>query len=225
MDKNISGIDLQAYYSQYMIIIQKIITAPAQFYREMPKSGGFVEPLVFMVAMGVVAGLIQMILGIVGIGGAGSFVAALASILLVPVMVVLFSFIGAGIAFLIWKSMGSGESYETAFRCLAYTAAITPITTILNAIPYIGPVFGLVWITYLLVNASTEVHLLPLQKSWIVFGAICAVLVFTSVSSQIAARRMVNKLETFQHKIDKMSPEEAGQAMGEFLKGLEKGKK
>lgn len=225
MDKNISGIDLQAYYSQYMVIIQKIITAPAQFYREMPKSGGFVEPLVFMVAMGVVAGLIQTILGIVGIGAAGSFVAALASILLVPVMVVLFSFIGAGIAFLIWKSMGSGESYETAFRCLAYTAAITPITTILNAIPYIGPVFGLVWIAYLLVNASTEVHLLPLQKSWIVFGAICAVLVFTSVSSQIAARRMVNKLETFQQKMDKMTPEEAGQAMGEFLKGLEKGKK
>jgi len=226
MDGNKTSIDIQGYCRSFLEIVQKVIKDPAAFYRDMPRSGGLVEPLIFMVSMGVVAGIVRAILGILGIGHGAFFFMALASIIIVPVCVAVFGFIGAGILFLIWNVMGSREPYEVAFRCLAYAAAITPITVIFHPIPYIGSIIGLVWTTYLLVNASTEVHHIELKLAWIVFGAICVVLALTSIRSQLAARRLANRLDTLQQKmgqIDKMKPEEAGQAMGEFLKGLQKG--
>ena len=188
----------------------------------MPKSGGFVDPIIFMVSMGVAAGIIQAILGLIGIGVVASFFMAIASIIIVPITVVIVGFIGAGILFLIWKALGSQEPFEVAFRCLAYSMAISPITAVLNMIPYIGPIIGLVWMTYILVNASTEVHGVEAKMAWIVFGAICAVLALTSIGSQLAARRVSHSLNALQN-IDKMKPEEAGQALGEFMKGLQKG--
>ena len=85
MGENKSAIDLQDYYTRCIDIVQRVIKTPAAFYREMPKFGGLVEPLIFMVAMGVLAGLIHAVLGIVGIGMAKSFLMALASIILVRV--------------------------------------------------------------------------------------------------------------------------------------------
>lgn len=228
MDENKLAIDVQGYYAKYLDTVLKVIKTPAAFFQEMPKSGGLVEPLLFAVVMGVVAGLIQAVLSIVGIGMAGSFFMALASIIIVPIAVAVFGLIAAGITFLIWKLLGSQESYEVSFRCLAYAAAITPITTICNAIPYVGPLVGLVWMTYLLVTASTEVHHIQPKPAWIVFGAICALLALTSVSAEISARRMAKELDHLQQRmgqIDKMTPEEAGKMMGEFMKGMEKGKK
>ena len=46
-----------------------------------------------------------------------------------------------------------------------------------------------------------------------------------SVSSQMAARRLQGQVEAWNErveKMDEMSPEEAGKAVGEFLKGLQK---
>jgi hypothetical protein len=42
----------------------KALMSPSEFLKEMPKTGGFVEPLVFMIAMGVVAGLLESILSV-----------------------------------------------------------------------------------------------------------------------------------------------------------------
>ncbi|MGV8075180.1 MAG: YIP1 family protein [Syntrophobacteraceae bacterium] len=221
MDENKVAVD----YKKYIDIVQKVITAPVSFYRDMAKSGGLVEPLIFAIVMGVVAGLIQAVLAIVGIGMAVSFLTALASIVLVPIFVAIFGFIGAGILFVIWKLMGSQESFEVSFRCLAYAAAITPITAFLNAIPYIGPIIGLLWMTYLLVNASTEVHQIQPKLAWIVFGFICAVFALGSISSQMAARKMTTELDEFKRQteqLEQMNPEDAGKAVGEFLKGMQK---
>jgi len=222
MNENKKSIDMQGYYTLFLEIVQKVIKDPAAFYRDMPRSGGLVEPFIFMASMGVVAGIIHAILRIAGLGIVASFSMALASIIIVPIGIAIFGFIGAGILFGIWKVMGSEEPYEVAFRCLAYATAISPITAVINILPYIGPIIGLIWMTYILVNASTEVHRIQPKPAWIVFGAICAILAVISINSQLAARRLSNKLNTLQN-IEKMKPEEAGQAMGEFLKGLQKG--
>lgn len=226
MDWNRTTDNVQEYCGVFLEIVQNVIKDPAGFYRDMPKSGGLVEPLVFMAAMGVAGGIIQAILGILGFGLAVSFSMALASVIIVPIFVAVFGFVGAAIVFLIWKAMGSGEPYETSFRCLAYASAITPITTLLYPIPYVGPIIGLVWTTYLLVNASTEVHQIKPGVAWTVFGVICVILALMSISSQFAARRYLNRLDGMQHRmgqIENMKPEEAGQAVGEFLKGFQKG--
>ena len=226
MTEGKAAFDVEGYLKPLMDTVQRVITDPAGFYREMPKTGGLVDPLIFMVSMGVVSGIIQAILGIIGLGVVGSFFMAIASIIIAPIMIVIFGFIVAGILFLIWKALGSQEPFEVAFRCLAYSMAISPITAVLNMIPYIGPILGLAWMTYLLVNASTEVHEVQAKLAWIVFGAIAAVLALLSISSQLAVRRVsqnVNASMNALQNIDKMKPEEAGQAVGEFMKGLQKG--
>jgi hypothetical protein len=158
MDGNKTSIYMQGYYRLFLEIVQEVIKDPTAFYRDMPRSGGLVEPLIFMVLMGVVAGIVRAVLGILGIGLDASFFMALASVIIVPVCVAAFGFIGAAILFLIWNVMRSQEPYELAFRCMAYTAAITPIAVVFHAIPYVGWIVGLGWTTYLLVIASTEVH-------------------------------------------------------------------
>jgi len=43
------------------------LTSPSAFFRAMAKAGGFVEPLIFMVVMGLIGGLIQTIFSLVGL--------------------------------------------------------------------------------------------------------------------------------------------------------------
>ena len=208
--------------------IKQIITDPAEFYKQMPKSGGFVTPLVFMVLMGIAGGVVQAVLGIIGLSPHGSVLA----IILVPIFVAIFGFVGAAILFIIWKLMGSQESYETAYRCGAYAGAIVSITTLLSPIPYLGPIIGTVWTTYLLVVASMEVHSLPSKLAWTVFGALCVFFSIIFLSTQYVGRKMTKGIDSWQKGMERkmgdmqeMTPEEAGKALGDFMKGFEESQK
>ena len=133
---------------------------------------------------------------------------------------------GAAILFVIWRLLGSQQSYEVSFRCAAYALAITPITAAIDFIPYLGVVVGLAWTAFIFVCASVEVHGTEPKIAWIVFGAILAILAFGSVSMQHSARSFQHKMENMGKglgDIEKMKPEQAGQALGEFLKGMQKG--
>jgi len=206
----------------------RVITAPQAFFREMPKTGGFVEPLVFMVVMGVVGGIIQAVLAVLSLQVAGGMMAGVASVIFLPIFIAIFGFVGAGIMFLIWKLMGSQESYETAYRCTAYIGALTPITTLLNIIPYAGPAIGMVIMLFYVVTASVEVHKIPSQKAWTVFGIIAAVLILLSVSGQFAARRMARQMEETAKEVQKQAEEmqkqaeEAGKAAEQWQKEMQK---
>ena len=206
--------------------VMAVITDPAGFFRNMEKSGGFADPLIFMAAMGVVSGILQAILSVVGLGMKVSFAAALSMIFMIPLIVMIFGFVGAGIFFVIWKFMGSNQPYETAYRCVAYAAAVTPVTTLIGVIPYLGAIAALVWMMFLMVTASREVHNLELQKAWIVFGIIFGLLILLNINSQRVARNAEQQMQEFNRQIEEMqdmSPEEAGKAMGEFLKGFNQG--
>jgi len=206
--------------------MMQVITNPVGFYQSMPRSGGFVEPLVFAIIMGVIGGGLQPILGVFGIGFAGTILMALASIIIGPIMIAIFGFVGAAILFVIWRLLGSQQSYETAYRCGAYATAVTPVTSILNIIPYIGPALGVAWMAYLMIIASIQVHQVKPKIALIVFGILGGLLVVGSIGSQFGAKRMEKQMDKFQSemgKIDEMKPEEAGKAIGEFLKGMQEG--
>jgi len=228
---NVTGMDSQkkSPLETIMETVKKVILNPVEFYRGMPKIGGFADPLVFAVVLGVVSGVIRAVLGLVHVGPVVSVMAALSSVIMTPVAVVIGGFIGAAILFVIWKLMGSGESYETAYRCGAYVAAISPIMAVLGIIPYLGGLIGLAWGLYLIVTASVEVHKLPANKAWMVFGILAALLALMSLSAERSARRMQAGMGAWQQEMERiggkpareMTPEDAGKTAAAFMKAMQ----
>ncbi len=189
-----------------LALAKKVIINPIGFYQEMPKSGGLTDPLVFMVVLSVVAGVISAMLSLIGLGASAAMAGGLAAIILIPIFVVIFGFIGAAIAHVIWKLMGSQEDFETAFRCVAYTAAVTPITAVLNIIPYIGSFASALWPMALLALASIHVHRRSPQASWAVFGAIGIILVFISVGGEHAGRQLASDMDDWREILEQQNP-------------------
>lgn len=211
---------------------KNVITNPAEFYRSMAKTGGFVDPVIFLVVMAFITGIIVSILSMVGLGMVGGMAVGVGAVIMMPIFALIGSFIGGAILFVIWKLMGSDEPYETAYRCIAYAAAIYPITAVVAIVPYIGSLVGVVWGMYLMINASIEVHKLASQTAYMVFGILGALLVVFNLSSEIATRKMQSQLKGMTKQFEgvgkqledagEMTPEEAGKAVGDFLKGFEK---
>lgn len=181
---------------------KKVLTSPPEFFREMPKTGGFVEPLVFMIAMGIVAGLLQSILAVLRFQVGAGMAMGLASVIVMPIMIGIFGFVGAAVLFLVWKLMGSGESYETAYRCGAYVGALTPISVLLSLIPFVGAAVSVLLMTFFLVTASVAVHGIPSRKAWLVFGIIGGLLVFMGVSAELASRRLVRQAAEYRKQAE-----------------------
>jgi len=179
-----------------------VLTSPSEFFKGMPKTGGFVEPLVFMVAMGVVAGLLQSILSVLRLQVGAGMAMGLGSVILLPIMIGIFGFVGAAILFLDWKLMGSQESYETAYRCGAYVGVLTPISVLLHLIPFLGAAASVFLMTFFLVAASVAVHNIPSRKAWLVFGIIGGLLVFFNVSAEFAARRFARQAAEYQKQAE-----------------------
>lgn len=188
-----SGLD----FPQIPKVAARVLTSPASFFREMPRKGGYVEPLVFAVVMGVVGGIIQAVFSLLKLNLAAEGMGLMA-IIMIPVMVAIFSFAAAAILFIIWKLMGSAEDYETAYRCAAYISALAPINSLLGIIPYAGTIVGIALATFFLVTASVEVHRLESGKAWLVFGIIGLVLIFGTMGMEYAGRKAVKDLPKFQ---------------------------
>lgn len=182
----------------------KVITGPAAFFREMPKTGGFGEPLLFLMVMSAVTGLIQAVLLLLGLvpDVHMSVVVAVGSIVLYPLVAAVAGFVIAAVLFVIWKLMGSQGSYETAYRCMAYVGALFPITAVLGTIPYAGGVLGIGLTTFFYVTASVETHKISAQKAWTVFGIIGVLLIAMNLGGEMATRSAQQNNERLQQQID-----------------------
>jgi hypothetical protein len=155
-----------------------VLTAPGAFYRQMPRSGGFLEPVLFMIVMAIVGVIIFIALGFLGLGTLSAFDVGIGSMIVMPIMAVIGSFIGAGIMFVIWKLMGTQESFEVAYRCVAYASAIYPVIAFTGRLPYLGSVAGITWGMYLMFIATKVVHHLNEKTASMVFGIIGFILIF-----------------------------------------------
>ena len=203
-----------------------VITDPAGFFRTMPRTGGYVEPATFIVATSIATSIVGSLLWLVGSfeSSAHAMSFLVWAFVISPIVSVVGAFVWGGIFFAIWRALGSEEPYETAFRCGAYMTAITPIVVVLNYFSVIGTLIALGWGFGLSVIASSEVHGIPRPKARIAFGILFAVFALLSISSQRAAERAHEQTEALNEKfekLDEMTPEEAGKAVGEFMKGLQ----
>jgi hypothetical protein len=168
----------------------------------MSKTGGFLEPLVFAVIMGFITGIIQAILGFIGLGHAGGYggymMGGYGVIIVMPIAVAVASFVGAAILFVIWRVMGSAEEYETAYRCVAYLMALAPITAIIDVVPYAGGLVRMAIFVFYLVAASIHVHNIPSQKAWLVFGIIGVIFALLGVFAEYRMRSMASSMNQWR---------------------------
>ena len=207
---------------------KKIITDPATFYRGMSKTGGYGEPLIFAIVMAAITGLIlaiySMFFSSAALGGVTGFLA----IFIMPIGAVIGCFIGGAIMYVIWKLMGSSESYEVAVRCVAHTFVVLPVIALVSFIPYLAGIAKTLWSVFLLYTASLEVHKLKQEIAKIVFGILAAIFVLWGVSAEHTARNFKSTIEKISknsmkglENVGDMTPEEAGKAYGEFIKGMQ----
>jgi len=175
------------------MIAFQVISSPYEFFREMPREGGYRQPLLFMVVMALVSGVLQALLSFAGYTLVEGMEPGFGSIIILPIAVAVFGFVGAAILFVVWKLMGSVENYETAYRCIAYISALSPFTTVLGVIPFFGGTIGVAICIYYLVIASVEVHELRAVRAWIVFGVIGAVVAFGGVMAETQARELAQE--------------------------------
>jgi hypothetical protein len=133
------------------------------------------------------------------------FAESLGRIIVVPIVVVIFSFIGAAIIYVIWKLMGSQKNYETSYRCAAYLMALFPIGVIISIIPYAGIIIYMAIYVYYLVIASTQVHNIPSEKAWLVFGIVGAVLTLIIITMQYKARSMAPTAEQYRRTAEEIN--------------------
>ncbi len=220
-----SGFD----FSSVIDDAKKIILSPADFFAGMAKQGGYVEPMIFVTVMGLLAGLVTAVVSLLGGGFMMGMTGGFLSIIIIPVFAVIGSFIGAVIMFVIWKLMGSTESYETAYRCVAYSSAIYPVSAIAGLVPYLGTAVSVVWGIWLMIVASTTVHNIEAKKAQIVLGILGAIALLLNLSGERTSRQMEkmmgeigSNMQGSLENMENMTPEEAGEALGKFMKGLEK---
>ncbi|MDX1733023.1 MAG: YIP1 family protein [Halioglobus sp.] len=228
------GFDLGTVIAQ----AKQVVTSPRDFYRGMAKSGGYSEPLIFLLVMGVIAGLVFGVLSLIGLTPAGA--AGLGAVIMMPIGLLIGGFIGAAIMFVIWKLMGSPENYETAYRCVAYSTAVLPVVAIVAIIPYVGTAVRTVWGVWLMIIASEEVHARAKQTAMLVFGILGAIGLFMGVSGEYAQRNIQQQMEKQAEQLEErfknlenlginedgeIDPEQVGRAVGEFMKGMEEAAK
>ncbi len=170
----------------------RIIVAPAKSFRKMPETGGFLEPLLFVVVAGFAASIIHAIWSFLGFGYGGQAQAGWAWILLsvffLPIILSICSFIGAAILFILWKLMGSKQNYEVSYRCMAYLMAIAPLIAIIEIIPYAGIILSFAIVTFYIVVVSKVVHCVSVLKALLTFGIIGLVITILSLCSEYSER-------------------------------------
>ena len=195
----------------------QIITKPTDFYRRMNHTGGYAEPIIFLVVMAVIAGLILTLFSLFGTTLLGSMAIGLWAVIMFPFFAMIGSFVGSAIIFVIWKLTGSDKSFQTAYRCVAYAGAIYPITVVIGLVPYFGSVIGIAWGMYLMIVASIEVQGFTASKAYAVFGIVGALGIMFNVSNEMAARKAQAQLEQMglsMEDIQNTGPEKAESPRG-----------
>jgi len=153
MSASAGEFDYRDPIQSFIRTVREVLTRPGTFFAGIRRQGDFVNPLLFAVIcalfLGIIGGFLNtlnaIVAGTTGVGGAiASFVG---SIILTPILVAVFLFIGAGIYHLLVLLFvrPSNAGYEATFRVACYACAIfvvSWISSLFNLIPVIGPIIG-----------------------------------------------------------------------------------
>ncbi|PPA78692.1 MAG: Yip1 domain protein [ANME-2 cluster archaeon HR1] len=119
---------------------KSVIFQPNNFFKNMPTSGGYGDPLVFAFINSIIYAIITYISTLVQMRSLGimpdfmvaiSYIISLINLITTPIFFIIELFIGAAIYFVCFKIVGGSGSYEGTFRILAYTSVVAVISGVL----------------------------------------------------------------------------------------------
>lgn len=148
-------------FKQYFETGKNIIMKPAEFFKTMPVTGGYKDPLIFALITSVIMGLGLTVITL-GVG----FLA----IIFAPIAVSISVFLAALLLLVCAKMVGGSGTYEATMRVASYANIVNVIGWI-PIVSIIGSIYGL-WLT---VVGIREIHKLTLSK------AIIAVLIAIAI--------------------------------------------
>jgi hypothetical protein len=190
--------DIKTFLYEIPSIVKAVLFNPAAFFKNMPESGGYVLPMLFIGVMSVAGSiLISVVTAFSIFDRAGGFGMYIVTVLMAPIFAIIVGFIWAAVVLGIWKVMGCPGRYRTAFFCVAYIQAISPIVVVLKLIPYFGQAVGFAWMTFLLVTASRSLYGLAARRAWIVFGSVAVMLFVLVAGAQYSKNQMKKQREIF----------------------------
>ncbi|MFQ5850428.1 MAG: YIP1 family protein, partial [Candidatus Binatia bacterium] len=147
----------------FVKVWRKVILEPREFYRNMPSTGGFENPLIFLGISGTFYFILKIAVSGLASAVNGFFLLSLAYIF------------GPGILMLACQFLFEGEGdYEGTFRICAYAGA----SLALAWIPTLG-IFAYLYSFYLIFLGTQNVHRLDPTKAAI--ATLSAILVTTSI--------------------------------------------
>ncbi len=169
---------------------KQILLDPATVFRNMPRQGGYSDPLLFMVCVGFIAGVLKVLVTFYFMtnGAQVTLLSALAALIIMPIIVVALGYIGAFLLSMTMHFVGGDDNLELAVRVISYLSIVSPIAVVVLPIPYVGNllIFGV--LAYLLVTAGIEVYQLSGNTAWLVFGISIGALALLALGSEIVTR-------------------------------------
>ncbi|MGB9940884.1 YIP1 family protein [Methanosarcina sp.] len=159
----------------YIETWKEVMQRPSDFYRGMPETGGYADPLTFAAISFIIYALLTALLtallgrgmymdgmydGMYGSAGEFGFFAILMTVIITPIAGIISLFIEAAILYVIYKVLGGTGSYEGTVRFISYATAVLVLTWI----PIIGWIVGIYGI-YLYIVGGMHVHDVSMARS------------------------------------------------------------
>jgi len=146
----------KGFFTAFIETLQMVLTRPADAFTAMKTEGGLGDPLIYALIGGCVGGAVSFLFSIglqsVGLFGhqrnavatmAGLGIGSFAFLILLPVLITVGLFVGAGIIHLCLMIVGgANKTFETTFRVLAFSHGSTGP---LQIIPLCGGAVAGVW--------------------------------------------------------------------------------
>jgi hypothetical protein len=154
------------FLRQYYETARKVLFQPGEFFKTMPVSGGYKDPLLFAIITAVVMGIGLTIITL-GVG----FLA----LIFAPIAVAISVFLAAFLLQICAKIVGGQGTYESTFRVACYSNIVNIIGWI-PIVSILGSIYGLI----LTILGMKEAHKLSMAKA-IIAVAIAIAIVFVIV--------------------------------------------
>lgn len=162
---NTYELDIKDFIKSFIGVVKTVFFKPSDFYQNMPTTGGYPPPVIFLAVCLGVSGIISAIIW----GTVAGFFSFL-------IFGLIFSFIGAGILHFIAQQFFEGKgTYEGTYRVVAYAGVVN----LLAWIPIVGIFAGLYGL-YLQIVGVEKVH--QITKAQAVVTILIALAVYIIMS-------------------------------------------